>query len=318
MGEHAVLHGYPALIAATNKTITVCITVRDDNKITINSLDKNNQPLFATYESTIEHLADNACFNIVITALKNNQAFLNSGCDILIKSTLPASCGLGSSTALTVACIGAINQWLEHPSNNNTLYAEAKALVKQVQGIGSGADVAASVLGGLILYKDEKTLAASATPVHSRPPLSLVFSGNKVPTAIAVSKIDKLKAVNSEKITDIFKSMRDLVASSLMALNHHDLNKLGDLFNAQQALMRELHLSTPLLEGIVETLNKDPNIYGCKISGAGLGDCIIAVGSFRKNIFSNHATIKPITFQYAETGVRLYASDSLTATNLTR
>ena len=47
--------------------------------------------------------------------------------------------------------------------------------------------------------------------------------------------------------------------------------------NIQQSLMNALGVGTPQLNHIINSLHKDPYIYGAKISGAGLGDCVIGL-----------------------------------------
>ena len=53
---------------------------------------------------------------------------------------------------------------------------------------------------------------------------------------------------------------------------------LGRMMNIQQGVMNALGVSTPLLNQLVDALKVLPGIYGAKISGSGLGDCIIGLG----------------------------------------
>ena len=48
----------------------------------------------------------------------------------------------------------------------------------------------------------------------------------------------------------------------------------------QQGIMHALGVSTPLLDNLVNRLKKAEKIHGAKISGSGLGDCVIGIGEF--------------------------------------
>ena len=42
--------------------------------------------------------------------------------------------------------------------------------------------------------------------------------------------------------------------------------------------MEKLGLNTPEIDEIIRLMKSDPNINGVKISGSGLGDCVIGLG----------------------------------------
>jgi mevalonate kinase len=50
--------------------------------------------------------------------------------------------------------------------------------------------------------------------------------------------------------------------------------------NENQQRMEKLGLNTPELDEIVCALQQASMVYGAKISGSGLGDCAVGLGSF--------------------------------------
>ena len=68
---------------------------------------------------------------------------------------------------------------------------------------------------------------------------------------------------------------------------HHvrqkDWQKLGEVFNIQQGLMEALNVSNAQLQTLINDLRSDKSILGAKISGSGLGDCVVGLGR-AKNI----------------------------------
>ena len=61
---------------------------------------------------------------------------------------------------------------------------------------------------------------------------------------------------------------------------------LGEIFNINQGLMDAIGINNLVLSEINYKLRKDAGIYGTKISGSGLGDCVIGVGTLKQRNFS--------------------------------
>ena len=53
---------------------------------------------------------------------------------------------------------------------------------------------------------------------------------------------------------------------------------MGELMNINQGLMDALGVNNARLAELVYALREDPNILGSKISGSGLGDCVVGLG----------------------------------------
>ncbi|MCP4922759.1 MAG: GHMP kinase, partial [bacterium] len=103
MGEHAVLHGYPALVTAINKRLNIQLTLRHDRKIFIHSA-------LGTYQGNLDalDLEGNPSFRFVLKTLDHFRLQLTNGLDILIESEIDSTKGLGSSAALVVALVSGL------------------------------------------------------------------------------------------------------------------------------------------------------------------------------------------------------------------
>jgi mevalonate kinase len=55
-------------------------------------------------------------------------------------------------------------------------------------------------------------------------------------------------------------------------------NQVGEIMKVQQGLMSALGVSMPILHNLVDTLCQQPTIWGAKISGSGMGDCVVGLG----------------------------------------
>ena len=66
------------------------------------------------------------------------------------------------------------------------------------------------------------------------------------------------------------------------------MNVLGEIMNIHQGLQDALGVNNAILSELIFSLRSHPHIYGAKISGAGLGDCVIGLGKVKKNSFSKN------------------------------
>ena len=60
------------------------------------------------------------------------------------------------------------------------------------------------------------------------------------------------------------------------------LENLGSLMNQYQILMQKLGVSDKQTENLLVQLHSNADFFGVKISGSGLGDCLIALGKSQK------------------------------------
>jgi mevalonate kinase len=268
LGEYAVLHGKQALVCAVDKRMTVTLTPRSDSKIVINSS-------LGKFEADLASLQITPPFQFVLASLKKFSAQMQTGCDLTIESEFSDKIGLGSSAAVTVATISAIKEWLNIPANEKELLLEARDIIREVQGIGSGADVAASVLGGMVSYTMHPLQTEKITNSH---PITVVFSGYKTPTVEAVKQVETSFLPRPEVFKNLCDAIGECAQQGTQAAREANWNAFGKSLNAQQELMQHLGVSTPDLSEIITTLRSNKNILGAKISGSGLGDCIIGIG----------------------------------------
>jgi mevalonate kinase len=279
LGEYAVLQGKQALVCAVDRRITVRLLPREDKKIKINSI-------LGDYESEIATLKISAPFEFILTTLKKFTELMSLGCELTISSDFSHKIGLGSSAAVTVATLAALKTWLDQAVDSQELLSEARAIIREVQGLGSGADVAASVYGGMVAYKMQPMQAEKISQVH---PITAVYSGYKTPTVKAVQQVEKFFSPQPHLYQEICEAIDNCAVQGIRAARAENWQGLGDTMNAQQILMHSLGVNTPDLNAIVLALRRHKNILGAKISGSGLGDCIIALGNAGDLNWGNNA-----------------------------
>ena len=272
LGEHAVLHGYRALVCAVNRRIRVSLRTRSDRRVSSCSN-------LGEYRSDLDHLEVREPFRFVLAVLRQWQVRLPSGFDLTIRSEFSHQVGFGSSAAVTVATGAVLQKWLRGKVVKPVLFRESRAIIREVQGLGSGADVAASVNGGVVLYRAEPL---EITPLDITFPLTIIYSGTKKPTAEVVRLVEAARRETPVLFESIFRLMNAGATQATTALRRRNLPAFGRLLNINQGLMDAIGVSNERLAEVVYALRADPGIAGAKISGSGLGDCVIGLGQSRR------------------------------------
>lgn len=268
LGEHAVLHGRRALCCAVDKRMELKLTPLKTKTLKIISA-------LGSYESALEELTPSDRFPFILHAVENQRDRLPGGLELEVKSGFSSTVGLGSSAAVTVATTAALTAYSGQPYTREEIFREARGTIRAVQGLGSGADVAASVFGGVLVYRMDPLEIRKLT--HC-PPITLVYSGYKEPTVKVVKHLEQRREKDAELFEDIFNAIDQSVPQAAEAVEAQDWPALGRIMNANQEFMSQMELNTPDLDRIIEILRASPGISGAKISGSGLGDCAVGIG----------------------------------------
>ncbi len=295
MGEHAVLNGSHCLVTATDQRLHVYLTPRKDRNIHIIST-------LGALETTIENLTIREPFSFVLAVLKRFQKQFPSGFDLRIDNRFSATVGLGSSAAVLVATTQAILKFLDFQlQSNEILFDLAYQTLLTVQGCGSGADLAASILGGVVLYRQKPFLWEKiATPLF---PITLVYAGYKTSTPEVIKIVEQARNKDPKKFSQIFTSIDEAVlfARDALIAEEGDIQAFISAFTSNQKFMIEMGVVDETLQKIVDLLLDNPAILGAKVSGSGLGDCVLGIG--KTNRVGNYDIIPA---QLAEEGLILH------------
>lgn len=261
MGEHAVLHGKQALASAVNKRIRVHKRIRSDDQIIIHSS-------LGTYQSNRKELLPDPRFTFVLACLQGTPL----GLELTIESEFSHEVGLGSSAAVCVATLGSLYGPTITPKE---LFDKSIHIVRQVQHVASGADVAASVFGGIVLYR---MTPCQITPLAKTLPLTLIYSGSKMKTKEVIERVLQSKNKHPDLFDAIFCAIDMATQEAKTAILQGNYEALGRLFSLHHGLQDAIGTCNQNLAEIVHALQNTVGIYGAKISGSGLGDCAIGLG----------------------------------------
>lgn len=285
MGEHSVVYGHPAIACAINQWLTIHWEIRHDDRIEI----KSN---LAHHLTDVQTLEDHAQLKWVMASLKHYQPWLKTGLTLTIESDFSANWGLGSSAAVLTAMLGGLNQLTQQNSSHIELFNIGLSIIHQIQGKGSGTDLAASLSGGMILF-DPKVPRIEKLDILL--PISLLYSGYKTPTA----EVLEIVAKNWQKVpgllTELYQLMGHSTTQAFHALQKKDWDTFYQMVNHYQGLMDALGVNDSALSALIYQLRADPNTLASKISGSGLGDCVLAFGAPDLGRFKDHLSPKMST-----------------------
>ncbi len=290
LGEYAVLYGQHALVCAIDKRMTVTLSPRDDRRVIIESA-------LGQHHTTLQDLTSVPPFQFVLAALHKMKKYFKCGCDLKIESEFAETVGFASSAAVTVATLSVLSTWFGLSLTEHALIKLAREVVRHVQGTGSGADVAACVLGGIVSYRMAPFFTEKFSSLH---PIQVIYSGYKTPTVAAIARVQENFLHFPQLFRHLCQAINSCTSQGVLAIKKEDWRALGQVMNIQQGLMESLGVNTPDIRGIINNLRQQPGILGAKISGSGLGDCVVALG---EGFFADEKNIKKMDVRMANQGV---------------
>ncbi len=274
MGEHSVVHGHLAIAAAIKQRLTIYWSTRADTEIHIESalgtLQTNLNQLYELSEPS-----QHSKLNWVIACLKHYQSNCPHGLNIRIVSEFKATLGLGSSAALLAAMIGGLDAICQKNSNLIEKFKTGLKIIHQLQGRGSGADLAVSLNGGLILFNPQ---VPSFKKLNTNLDLQLIYCGYKMPTVAVLKFVYDKWQTQPAILNSLYQLMGQTTQATFIALQQNKLDEFYNLVNAYQGLMDALGVNDATLAGIIYQSRQLEGVYASKISGSGLGDCVLNFG----------------------------------------
>lgn len=202
-----------------------------------------------------------------------------------IRSMIPMGSGLGSSAAVSVATLGAL-QGLQGRFDPTEIARTAFEVEHEVQNRASPIDTSTATAGGGILVRREAgegllwTIRRDtrAWSLHRCDLPSLAFvvgdTGISAATGPLVAgvkeRVDRDPAAGA-KIREIGRITLD----GLRVLQRKDLEAAGRLMDRNHVLLNELGVGHPMLDKLVAAARK--HSFGAKLTGAGGGGSMVAL-----------------------------------------
>jgi len=255
-GDHAVVYGYPCIVTAVDQRMMVTITESEKDGVAYDVGESDTRFLDAAL-----NIAQSLWGNISHIAVQT-------------KSQFSEKFGLGSSAAVTVSFLFALSKFLSKPLKPIDLFNAAYKVVLDVQGKGSGVDVAAAIYGGTLYFL---TGGKVIEPLAIKDlPLVIGYTGVKADTVTLINEVKEKMKAQPERIDRIYDAIGKLTEDAKTKMLEEDWERVGKFMDYNQEYLRDLGVSSEKLEALISAA-KGAGAYGAKLSGAGGGDCMIAL-----------------------------------------
>jgi len=277
-------YGGAILNATISLSAHASIEATHDNQILVEALDRKESQTFAM----TNFLPINGQLDLlkgVYNRIQKEYSFTHTGFRLSTFVDAPAGSGLGTSSTLVVAILGAFVEMLKLPLGDYDIAHLAYCIEREdLQLAGGKQDQYAATFGGvnfMEFYDNDKVIV---NPLRIRPEYMHELGNNLVLYFTATSREsatiikEQVKNVNNKNEKSI-EAMHQLKEQSKMmkeALLKGKLNEFGEIldFGFQQKRKMADNISNSSIEAIYEAAKK-AGATGGKISGAGGGGFMI-------------------------------------------
>ena len=249
IGEHAVVYGYPAISLPLLEVEVTCKVVPADRPWRLYEEDTLSMAVYAS----LEHL------NIKDACIR---------CEI--DSAIPEKRGMGSSAAISIAAIRAVFDYYEADLPHDVL----EILVNRAEMIAhmnpSGLDAKTCLSDQPIRFI--KNVGFTELEMDLSAYLVIADTGVYGHTREAIQVVQS----KGKDALPFLHALGELIQQAEDAIRGKDAEGLGKILSQAHLHLKEIGVSSPEADSLVETaLNH--GVLGAKMSGGGLGGCIIAL-----------------------------------------
>jgi mevalonate kinase len=278
-GEHAVVHGYPAIASAVTLRMSMTLDMLDEPKFELH-LDDIGMAFRATSINSLalESAAKYPLFKAVLDTLQADGKGKprSQGFTLAVKSAIPVSAGLGSSAATCACFLDILAAWFGLEMDKERLLASSRAAEKLYHSNPSGIDTAASINGGMFLFQKGQIVERIECNALPDGDLVIVDTGVQRNTGKMVDAVKEALSNDKGCIEGCFEKIAAIVDEtwSLVKSGRLTTRDLGALFSRNQRELQTIGVSNPGIEDIIKAGTKN-GATGGKLTGAGGGGCVI-------------------------------------------
>ena len=284
VSPYSDMYGGAILNATISLSANASIELLDTDEIIVETLDRNEQQRFELSTS----LPINGQLDLlkgVYNRIQKDFPFPVRGFRLSTFVDAPAGSGLGTSSTLVVAILGAFVEMLKLPLGDYDIAHLAFQIEREdLQLAGGKQDQYAATFGGvnfMEFYADDKVIV---NPLRIRPEymhelgnnLVLYFTASSRESAHIIKKQVKNVNEKNEKSIDAMHQLKEQSRMMKEALLKGRLHEFGEIldFGFQQKRKMAHNISNSMIEDIYNAA-KSAGATGGKISGAGGGGFMI-------------------------------------------
>lgn len=264
MGEHSVVYNQPAIaIPLTN--IQMKAYISKYHKLYIDcdfytGLLSSMPELFNSLKTLIYYILDE--YNL------SNETF-----KLQLESDIPIERGMGSSAAVAVATVKALNNYFSLNLSQEEILKFVNISETIAHGKPSGLD--ALLTSNYTPYYFIKNQTPIPIETNLEAILIVADSGITGQTKLAVQNVQKLINENTQTIK-IIQQLGELTSDAKDTMINNQPSKLGQLMTLAHKNLQKLNVSNNKIDQLVD-VSLGNGALGAKMTGGGLGGCMIAL-----------------------------------------
>lgn len=273
-GEHAVVYGRPAIAVPVSQIRATAV---------VEPSRERGVHLIAPDIAISTLLSDAGADDPLAAALR--QLKLATGLarwpdmSVTVSSQIPISGGLGSGAAITAAVIRAVADFLGFSKlATDEWVSDLTFEVEKIHhGTPSGIDNTVVSYEQPVYFVRERP-RNRVEPFQVSSPLHFLIAdtGVKSSTRVVVEDVRRQRQEDPSRFDAMFDECGRIASAARQAIERGDVNEIGRLMTANQAVLREMTVSSREVELLVRAA-MDAGASGAKLSGAGRGGNIIAL-----------------------------------------
>lgn len=305
LGEYAVLEGAPALVCAVDSLAEVSCTDYRRGEFMLHSpaIDIMNIPFVVTGRGRVrfdprlddytkkrlrffKKLFEYGWGRLSLDAQNYRGLQIRLDTGAFYSSRLNIKLGFGSSAAMTVALLAGLFESYRVKLGSDQLLEHSLIAHHLAQGkLGSGIDIAASCLGGVVRFQldeEQGQHKVDAKNISLWPDLFIipVWTGNSTNTRTMLRGIERLKTDQPEQYAEVIERLSSISLQGCRAYEDQDEEIFMKSVHLYENSLRELGQSSglPIISGKHQELADLAWAEGAayKPSGAGGGDIGLA------------------------------------------
>ena len=275
MPPYCTEYGGCVINTTIDRHVYITIEPRKDKKIRVFSINYNEEKIFDIGDKNYNE--DFELFKGIVNVLNVNDGF-----DIITYSELPAGSGMGGSSSLSVALIGAFDKYYDLKFTKHEIAQKAYDIERiELKQKGGYQDQFAAAYGGFNFI--EFTDQVKVTPIDTTPEiinelqfrLILCYVGGSHFSSAIQDEVLKAYEIEKKSFMEAMQDLKDVahsMKSTVESKNLIKLNEFGDLLHKGWLAKKSLSskISNKNIENFYLTSRK-LGVLGGKLLGAGGG-----------------------------------------------
>ncbi|WP_245655201.1 mevalonate kinase [Nocardia coubleae] len=268
LGEHTVVHGTPA-IAFPLPALPVRALARPAEPGTGSQVPADGHFRF-TVGGTDTALSGP---RVAAEEALRRWGITDTTVEVVVECGIPLARGLGSSAACAGAAVRAVADLHGLVVESGELYDLVQCGEQVAHGRASGIDASAVLANGPIRFHQGR---AEPMPIGLDAALVIADTGVPGSTQHAVAGVRRRLDEDPVRAGSLLERASGLIEAAGDELSAGAAESLGKTMLDFQELLAELGVSTPHIDALV-TAALGAGAHGAKLTGAGLGGCVLAL-----------------------------------------